>query len=388
MVSDGQSKRPRKKTGGSHDVPYKYTHTIFEQHKTAVYGAAFNPYLEANAADNLLATCGGRYVSVYRLPVGERKIELLVQFQDPNKDEGYYAVTWAIDEIIDKHVVVVGGAKGIIRVLDPVTKDTCNTLRGHGEAVNELRTSPMNAMIIASASKDRTARLWNIRSSDCLAIFGGACGHLDEVISLDFDQDQQFLLTASMDHTIRVWDMRDRTPTAERVDKSLNGDVTSGSAEENHFPLAICRDVHTNYVDCGRFLGNFIVSKSCENSIVLWKFGGFDCGPAGDGTLIRTETYVLHCAWMDLPKADTWFIKFDLHPNNSYVACGNEAGQVHLWSLDRGEYPERKSDHVLVNPGYTVLVRQCVFSPDGETLVAVGENGSVARYDFDHSPTS
>ncbi|KAI6219506.1 hypothetical protein M3Y99_01659200 [Aphelenchoides fujianensis] len=350
MVSDGQSKRPRKKTGGSHDVPYKYTHTIFEQRKTAVYGAAFNPYLEANATDNLLATCGGRYVS----------------FQDPNKDEGYYAVTWAIDEIIDKHVVVVGGAKGIIRVLDPVTKDTCNTLRGHGEAVNELRTSPMNAMIIASASKDRTARLWNIRSSDCLAIFGGACGHLDEVISLDFDQDQQFLLTASMDHTIRVWDMRDRTPTAERVDKSLNGDT---------FPLAICRDVHTNYVDCGPIPGELHRLQKLRELHRLVEIRRLRLRTRpGDGTLIRTETYVLHCAWMDLPKADTWFIKFDLHPNNSFVACGNEAGPSPLVVAGSRRVPRAKE-----RPRAARTARR---------LVAVGENGSVARYDFDHASNS
>ncbi|KAI6181500.1 hypothetical protein M3Y98_00835900 [Aphelenchoides besseyi] len=384
MVNDNRTKNGHKKNEKIvRGAPYKYTNTIYEAHKLSVYGAAFNPYLNDSEKGYWLATCGSRYVTIYRLYPKDKRMESMVQFQDPNKEEGYYAITWAIDEVVRRHVVVVGGAKGIIRVLDPLTKETCNTLRGHGESVNELRTSPINPLIVASASKDRTARLWNIRSSDCLAVFGGAYGHLDEVISLDFDLDQRFLLTTSMDHTVRVWDLRERTKTAERIDKSINGDdsVVSLPAEENHFPLAVSRDVHTNYVDCGRFLGEFIVSKSCENSIVLWKFGGFDYGAAGEGTLLRTETYVLHCAWMDLPHAETWFIKFDIHPKNKYIACGNENGEIHLWHLDSDYYPERDSDYMLINSECSFCVRQTVFSPNGEILIAVGENGNVSRFD-------
>lgn len=40
------------------------------------------------------------------------------------KDEMYYAVTWAIDEIKQRHVVVVGGVSGNIRVIDPRGKKT------------------------------------------------------------------------------------------------------------------------------------------------------------------------------------------------------------------------------------------------------------------------
>lgn len=42
-------------------------------------------------------------------------------------------------------------------------------------------------------------------------------------------------------------------------------------------------------------------------------------GCAGDGTLDRTETYVSHTSQMSLPKAETWFIKFDLHPENKVI---------------------------------------------------------------------
>lgn len=78
---------------------------------------------------------------------------------------------------------MVGGKKGIIRTIVPFKYEYKNALIGHGSSINDLRFHPSKNYILLSASKDYTMRLWNVNTSVCIAIFGGAEGHTDQVLS-------------------------------------------------------------------------------------------------------------------------------------------------------------------------------------------------------------
>ena len=77
------------------------------------------------------------------------------------------------------------------------------TLEGHSDWVEAVAFSE-DGKLLASASKDRTVRLWDPATGAALQTL---VGHSSSVMAVAFSQDGKLLASASYDRTVRLWDV-------------------------------------------------------------------------------------------------------------------------------------------------------------------------------------
>lgn len=69
-------------------------------------------------------------------------------------------------------------------------------------------------MFVATGSRDKTIRLWDAYSGQCLKVL---IGHDNWIRALVFHPSGKYLLSASDDHTIRVWDLTNGGRTIKTI---------------------------------------------------------------------------------------------------------------------------------------------------------------------------
>ncbi|KAI7207707.1 Nuclear distribution protein [Hortaea werneckii] len=99
-----------------------------------------------------------------------------------------------------------------VKLWDPADEyKNIRTLPGHDHSVSSVRFipsgaagAPLSGNLLASASRDRTIRIWDVTTGYCLRTLRG---HGDWVRSLSPSPDGRYLLSTSSDQTARLWDL-------------------------------------------------------------------------------------------------------------------------------------------------------------------------------------
>jgi len=101
----------------------------------------------------------------------------------------------------DQKKLIAGFQNGSIRIFNTTTWEQIAILEGHRHYVWAISLL-QNDRLLASASGDRTARLWNL---DTNLPIGPPLQHQDTVFDAAFSADGMFLLTACFDKNAYAW---------------------------------------------------------------------------------------------------------------------------------------------------------------------------------------
>jgi WD40 repeat protein len=242
------------------------------------------------------------------------------------------------------------------------------TLTGHTGPVYAVAFHPTDTKLLASASQDKTARLWDLVEGKMKVEFKG---HTDIVDTIAFSPDGKSLATAGADKAVKLWNQADgkELKALGTHDGSVYTVVFSpdskllasaGAGKDNLVKIWSVKDQkelkqlkgHEQPVTGVVFSDNeVVVSTSMDRTIRVWN--------AGDGT----EKKKLGPTTDD-PYAIAW------SPKTKTAAVCGYSGQITIWALDDGK---PKLTKAIKSPGYCIA-----FSADGKTVFTGHDNGTVA----------
>jgi WD40 repeat protein/formylglycine-generating enzyme required for sulfatase activity len=250
------------------------------------------------------------------------------------------------------------------KLRDVAQRDAATTLSGHTETIMSLAFSP-DGKTLASASDDRTIKLWVVATGKNTATLGG---HTDHVLSVAFSPDGKTLASGSQDETIKLWEIATgnniatfmghkrgvasvvfspdgRTLVSGSWDKSIKfWDVTAG-----HQTAVL--DGHTWAV---RFSpdGKSLASAGADKTIKLW-----DIASGKNTAILKGHVTVIHC--------------LAYHPDGKTLASASGESAIKLWDTASGKnFATLQQD--------SGKIYYVAFSPDGKTLASACAGRTIA----------
>jgi len=238
----------------------------------------------------------------------------------------------AIQQFIDE--IAAGAPTPWLRSLHPTLHPPgtplLRTLEGHSDPVNGVAVTPDGKRAV-SASWDHTLKVWDLETGRALCTLEG---HSDNVSSVAVTPDGKRAVSASWDRTLKVWDL-----DAGHTLQTLKGhsDIVFG--------VAVTPD------------GKRAVSASWDNTLKVWDLG--------TGRALRT-----------LEGHSAFVSGVAVTPDGKRAVSASWDKTLKVWDLGTGRALrtlEGHSDHV----------SGVAFTPDGKRAVSASQDNTLKVWDLD-----
>ncbi len=293
---------------------------------------------------------------------------------------GYTDRVFSVAFSPDGRLLATGSEDHLVRVWDVRTGQLLSILSGHTDEVRSVGFAPQlcfaravqenfpiqnpkskiqnrTGYLLASGSYDRTVRLWDVNTGECLSILEK---HTHRIWSVAFSPDGRILASGSGDRTIKLWDV-----STGQCLKSLTG--------------------HTQQIRTVAFSpdGKTLASGSDDQSVRLWNYRTGECLRVLQGHTSWISSVAFSPisnseALASLPFGNDFVERASavttLGASDCLLASGSEDQSVRLWET-------RTNLCLRTLQGHSNGIWSVAFNPQGTTLASGSQDGVVRFWD-------
>ena len=297
---------------------------VLAGHTGPVYAVAFHP----TDPKILVSASQDKTARIWDIPEGKMKFEM----------KGHTDIVDTIAFSPDGKSLATAGADKAVKLWNPADGKELKTLGVHDGSVYAVAFSPDGKLLAsAGAGKDNLVKVWDVKEQKELTQLKG---HEQPVTAVAF-VDNEVIVTASMDRTIRTWTTKDAAKLDASVPKEPKKDAKEPPKDKKDVKEAPkdkkdAKEVPKDKKELPKEVAPFKDPKE------LKKFG-----PTSD------DPYAI--AWSPATK--------------TAAVCGY-SGQITVWGLDADK---PKFTKAIKSPGYCIA-----FTADGKAVLTGHDNGTVA----------
>ena len=151
-----------------------------------------------------------------------------------------------------------------VKVLVNGANTVASTLKGHTNNVLSLRWHPQKSSIIATGSNDKTAKVWDMSTGECIMTL---VGHTAGVLGMHWHPSEaNVIATGSWDNTTKIWNTANGECTATLTGHANATSLTMGGGSlgwHPTLPMIVSAEWHP-------MLPNIYATGSGDKTCKVW----------------------------------------------------------------------------------------------------------------------
>ncbi|GFV62148.1 WD repeat domain-containing protein 83 [Trichonephila clavipes] len=264
---------------------------------------------------------------------------------------------------VDGNYCMTAGADKSVKLWNPYKQVLLQTYMGHGYEVLDVQSSS-DSSHITSGGMDKCVFYWDVSTAQIVRKFRG---HASYINAVKFNEESTIILSASVDNTVCAWDCRSKSREPIQILRDAKDSVTSLAISDHEILTASLDHCIRRYdlragqlyednlgcsLNCATFTkdGQCMLVSCLDNTLRLVD---------KDGGEVLSE-YVGH-------KNESYRVESCLNNTDSLVVSGSEDGCIYAWDLIEGTVK-----HTLKHKNHKV-VHSVSFHPSKPVMLTAAE---------------